>query len=115
MVHNNAIPFGAPSQFRLHVAVDPQGVAYLAVLTPYNQPSGNLHHMKVPFSELCTLQQGAGPIVANGTKGSCTIHEGSDNAHEMLWVEYRDPENHIDLKETITKEDFNDLVKVLQA
>ena len=57
MVFQSSILFNPPSQYRMHMAVDPHGIAYMAVLSPMNQPVSNLHHMTVPFADVMQFAQ----------------------------------------------------------
>lgn len=111
MVYQDSIPFCAPSQFRLHGVVDGDGVAWFAVLDAYNQPIGNLKGMKVPIDDLRAIcEAGSGEATATGDKATCVFHTGSDQAHQMLAVDYDDPEKFMKRSATVRLEEFRELV-----
>jgi hypothetical protein len=111
MVYQDTIPFCAPSQLRLHGVLDEEGNTVFAVLDAYNQPIGNLQLMKVPIEELrqvcAQLQERA---TATNDKAVCTFHMGTDQAHQMLAVDYEDPEKYMKRSATVRLEDFQELV-----
>ena len=114
MVFKDSIPFGAPSQLRLHIVADEQGVAQLSVLDAYDQPIGNLKSMSAPISELKKIfTDHADGIVAKNDKASCTFTHGSDKSHENLDAHYVDEENFMDRTPTVTLEDFTAIIQGL--
>lgn len=112
MVYHGTIPFGAPSQLRLQMGVNPDGHMVLTVLTPFDQPMGHLHHLQVSASELHALCDGkATRVLANGEQGaSIEFTTGTDNAHEMINLHYVDPEKWTDSRSTVTIEDLSALL-----
>jgi hypothetical protein len=115
MVYQDSVPFCAPSQLRLQGVLDGEGVAWFAVLDAYNQPIGNLNAMKIPIEELravCAATQET--ATASSEKSTCTFHMGSDNAHQMLAVDYEDPERYMKRSATVRLEDFRELVESMK-
>jgi hypothetical protein len=111
MVYQDSIPFCAPSQLRLHGVVDEEGVAHFAVLDAYNQPIGNLQRMRVPLEDLkAVCSASLDRAEASSDKATCAFHMGTDNAHQMLAVDYQDPEKYMTRSATVRLEDFRELV-----
>ncbi|HVL37753.1 MAG TPA: hypothetical protein VM328_00050 [Fimbriimonadaceae bacterium] len=106
MVYQGTIPFGAPSQFRLQMAVDQEGVAYLTILSPFNEPVGNLHQLRVAMSDLESAAHG-GKAVAENSKARCSLQPGHD---ETVEVAYEDPENFRKSISLVKKADLQELI-----
>jgi hypothetical protein len=114
MVYQHSIPFGAPSQFRLQMVVDAEGNADLAVLDAFNQPIGNLNHMRAPLEELAKLAEpGAPSVVATGAHSRIEISRTDDP--EWLKVHYADEESFIDRDTTVMIEELSALVEDAKA
>ncbi|MCB8931966.1 MAG: VOC family protein [Chthonomonadaceae bacterium] len=112
MVYHGTIPFGAPSQLRLQMGVNPDGHMVLTVLTPFDQPMGHLHHLQVSPQELRAICDGkADRVIAQGEAGaSIEFTSGTDDAHEMINIHYVDPEKWTDSRSTVTIEDLSALI-----
>ena len=100
----------------MHMAVDPEGMAYLAVLSPMNQPVGNLHHMKIPFSEVQRFAgDHAGSIMATGDKGWIKI-EATDKVHPLeLMLTMHDDDEGYTRESSIRKGDLSELCAMVSA
>src|ERR1700709_344946 len=93
MVYHNTIPFGAPSQLRLQIAVDAQGMAQLAVWDPFDKPLGNLKNLTVSMPELSSLVTDTAHSIriARG-EAFVQIGPGHDEHKVTLDIHYEDPE-----------------------
>jgi len=110
MVYQHSIPFGAPSQFRLSLTVGADGNADLAVLDAFNQPIGNLNHMKAPVSELAKLTEAGGdPVTATSNNAHIEIARTDDP--EWLKVHYADEESFIERDTTVMIEELAALLQ----
>lgn len=94
------------------MGVNPDGHMVFTVLTPFDQPMGNLHHLQVSAAELRDLCGGVGDrVLAQGEQGaSIEFTTGTDNAHEMINIHYVDPEKWTDSRSTVTIEDLTALI-----
>ena len=114
MVYQHSIPFGAPSQFRLQMSVGADGNADLAVLDAFNQPIGNLNHLRAPVSEIAKLTQPGGePVKASGPHAHIEIARTDDL--EWLKVHYADEESFIERDTTIMMEELQALLDDAKA
>lgn len=114
MVYQHSIPFGAPSQLRLLVAPDNQGIAHLSVLDAFNQPIGNLKDMVVPMNQLRALVESDTAVVeATSPSAACVIRLADDPRHEDLEVHYEDKVASRSKTATVTLEDFAALLDQL--
>lgn len=112
----NSIPFCAPSQRRLHMVAGPQDMAYIAVLNPYNEPQGNLHHMTVPIAELEALAKaGEGAVTATGPKATLTFKTGDHEAHYEFLVSCDDTGEGVHTETEVERSDFEALIATLRA
>ncbi|HVT11111.1 MAG TPA: hypothetical protein VHE55_02495 [Fimbriimonadaceae bacterium] len=115
MVFQNSIPFGAPSQRRLHMVAGPQDMAYIAVLNQFNEQQGNLHHMTVPVAELEALAKaGAGSVTARGPKASITFRTGDHEAHYDFTVICEDMGEEAHTETEVERSEFEELVATLR-
>lgn len=112
MVFHGTIPFGAPSQLRLQLSVDDEGAVFFNILTPFDQPMGNLQHLRVSPTELrAVAADKVDKAVAQGVKASMEITRSTDAAHEMLHLHYLDPEHWTDSQSYVTIEDLLALIE----
>ena len=110
MVFQHSIPFGAPSQFRLQMSTTADGHADLAVLDAFNQPIGNLNHMRAPLDGIAALcKDGGAPVTAKGQNSHITIERTDDP--EWLKVFYADEESFIERDTTVMIEELAALVE----
>jgi len=115
MVFQNSIPFGAPSQRRLHMIAGPQDTAYVAVLNQFNEQQGNLHHMTVPIAELEALAKaGEGSVTASGPKASITFRTGDHAAHYDFTVICDDTGEGAHTETEVERSEFEELVASLK-
>lgn len=111
MVFHGTIPFGAPSQLRLQMSLDAEGAVFLTVLTPFDQPMGNLHEMRISLDDLRAIATDQSErVLARSDNATLEITRGTDQAHEFLHVHYVDPEKWTDSHSTVTIEDLTALV-----
>src|SRR6185436_2106816 len=109
MVYQHSIPFGAPSQFRLQMTVGADGNADLAVLDAFNQPIGNLNHLRAPFAEISQLMQPGSPdVTAAGPHALIKLARTTDP--EWLAVHYSDEESFIERDTTVMIEELQSLI-----
>lgn len=114
MVYQHSIPFGAPSQFRLQMTVCADGNADLAVLDAFNQPIGNLNHMRAPVEAIAGLMQpGGAPVTASAPNAYIEIARTDDP--EWLKVHYADEESFIERDTTVMIEELQALVADARA
>ena len=110
MVFQHSIPFGAPSQFRLQMTMAADGSADLAVLDAFNQPIGNLNHMRAPVDALAALcKEGGEKVTATGQNSHISIERTDDP--EWLKVFYADEESFIERDTTVMIEELAALVE----
>lgn len=93
------------------MAVDQKGIAYLTILSPYNEPVGNLHQMQLPLADLDAVAHG-GRADARNSKAHCTMQPGHDDTVEM---HYEDPENFRKSTSTVLQEDLQELIRSMPA
>ena len=111
MVTNNSIAFAAPSQVWLATSRSDDDTVSLTILNPFNQPLGNLKDLKVPLSELKAFAENqSGTVTASNGEAIMEIMPGSDSAHEMMEVHYKDEANWIDSKSRLMVHDVQELV-----
>jgi hypothetical protein len=116
MVFQNSIPFGAPSQRRLHMVAGPQDMAYVAVLNQFNEPQGNLHHMTVPIAELESLAKaGEGAVTARGPKATLTFKTGDHEAHYDFTVICEDIGEGVHTETEVERSEFEELIATLRS
>lgn len=114
MVYQHSIPFGAPSQFRLQLTVTADGHADMAVLDAFNQPIGNLNHMRAPLSAIARLvEPGAEPVRAEGHHSHIVLSRTDDP--EWLKVFYADEEAFMERETTVMLEEMVALVEDAKA
>jgi hypothetical protein len=114
MVYEHSIPFGAPSQFRLQMKVNSDGTADLAVLDAFNQPIGNLNHMRAPLEAIGKLvQPGAPPVRAEAPNAHIEISRTDDP--EWLKVFYADEEAFLERDTTVMIEELAALLEDAKA
>jgi len=115
MVFQNSIPFGAPSQRRLHITGGPDGIAQIAVLNAFNEQQGNLHHMSIPITDLETLaNSGEGEVTAHSPKASITFKTGDHAAHYDFVVLCDDNGEDSHTETEVERSDFEQLVGSLR-
>jgi hypothetical protein len=115
MVFQNSIPFGAPSQRRLHMVAGPQDTAYIAVLNQFNEQQGNLHHMTVEIAELEALAKaGEGSVTARGPKASITFATGDHAAHYDFSVICEDTGEDVHTETEVERSEFEELIATLR-
>jgi hypothetical protein len=115
MVFQNSIPFGAPSQRRLHMVAGPQDEAYVAVLNQFNEQQGNLHHMVIPIAELEALAKaGEGSVTARGPKASITFKTGDHSAHYDFSVICEDAGEDVHTETEVERSEFEELIATLR-
>lgn len=115
MVFQNTIPFGAPSQRRLHMVAGPEDQAYVAVLNQFNEPQGNLHHMVVPIAELESLAKaGEGAVTARGPRATLTLRTGDHSAHYDFTVICEDIGEAVRTESEVERSDFEAIVATLR-
>lgn len=112
MVYQHSIPFGAPSQLRLLISTATEGDAELSILDQFNQPMGNLQHMRVPLGELKAVVDGS-HVEAKADKAVCQLKIAEDARKEDIEIHYEDLDRNRKVTATVTKEDFEELLKTL--
>jgi len=116
MVYHNTIPFGAPSQLRLQVTVDAQGVAHLAVWDPFDKPLGNLKNMEVPVPALQQLlSETPQPVVGRNGEAFVEIKAGHDEHHMTYDIHYEDPDKWSKGDNTLEISDMKELLQALST
>ncbi|HRK21727.1 MAG TPA: hypothetical protein PLX06_07965 [Fimbriimonadaceae bacterium] len=114
MVYQHSIPFGSPSQFRLQMTVTADGHADMAVLDAFNQPIGNLNHMRAALSEVAKLTQpGAEPVRAEGNHSHIVLTRTDDP--DWLKVFYADEEAFMERETTVMLEEVAALIEDAKA
>lgn len=114
MVYHNTIPFGAPSQLRLQVTVDAQGMAHLAVWDPFDKPLGNLKDMQVPVSDLTQLLTDAPkPVLGRNGEAFVEIKAGHDAHHVTFDIHYEDPDKWSKGENTLEISDMKELLEAV--
>lgn len=116
MAQNNFVAFGAPSQLRLQVDVESNDSVLFTVLTPFDQPMGNLHHLEVPIADIRAFCKGeAETAVATHESATLTFTPGTDESHEFFRVNYKDPDNWTDSKSSVMIHEFCALIDSLST
>lgn len=116
MVFHHSIPFGAPSQLRLHLAVDAQGMARLTILDAFDQPLGGYKNLPVSLAELAALADGgSNPVNAQGGGALITVKPGHDQAHEFFDIHYEDPDRWSQGESKVVIDDFKALIADARA
>lgn len=114
MVYHNTIPFGAPSQLRLQVTVDAQGMAHLAVWDPFDKPLGNLKDLPVTVDQLRQLfGDSPQPVVGRNGEVYVEIKAGHDDHHRTFDIHYEDPEKWSKGDNTLEIRDMQELMEAI--
>ncbi len=86
----------------------------MAVLDPYNQPIHNLHHMKIPASELAKLcESQEGSVTAKSDNASITIAFSADVHPLDFQTTTVDEGEQKTTTSSVRKEDLAELLGVL--
>ena len=96
------------------MTVGEDGSADLAVLDAFNQPIGNLNHMRAPVAEITKLTQpGGSAVTAAGSNAHIEIARTEDP--EWLKVHYADEESYIERDTTVMIEELASLLEDAKA
>lgn len=96
------------------MTVTADGNADMAVLDAFNEPIGNLNHMRAPLSEVAKLTQpGAEPVRAEAPHAHIVITRTDDA--EWLRVFYADEEAFMERETTVMLEEMAALIEDAKA